>query len=57
MAVGWAVLLGKQIAAQMTQVTVTDTTGVLIAAGLTLLLLLFAAYLARSSEVKSFLVH
>ena len=54
--VGWAVLLGKQIAEQLTQVTVTDTTGVLIAAGLTLLLLLFAAYLAWSSEVRSFLV-
>lgn len=54
--VGWAVLLGKQLAEQLTQVTVTDTTGVLIAAGLIVLLLLFAAYLAWSREVRAFLV-
>ena len=56
LALGWTVLLGKQIAEQLTQAAATDTTGVLIAAGLMLLLLLFAAHLAWSREARSFLV-
>jgi hypothetical protein len=54
--VGWAGLLGKQIAEQLTSTAATDTTGVLIAAGLMLLLLLFAAYLGWSREARAFLV-
>jgi hypothetical protein len=54
--VGWALLLVKQIVEQLVSVAATDTVGALIAAGLVVLLLLFAAYLARSREVSSFLV-
>ena len=54
--VGWAVLLAKQITDQLTSIAATDTTGVLIAAGLMLLVLLFAAYLAWSREVRTFLI-
>jgi hypothetical protein len=56
LAVGWAVLLGKQITEQLVRDTGTDTTGVMIAAALIVSLLLFAAYLAWSREVRSFLM-
>lgn len=54
--VGWALLLVKQIVQQLGMASSTDTVGILIAAGLIVLLLLFAAYLGRSREVRSFLV-
>jgi len=54
---GWALMLGRQIAERPTLVTATDTVSVLIASGLIVLLLLFAAYLAWSRQVKSFLVN
>jgi hypothetical protein len=57
LAVGWALLLVKQIVEQWARVGATDTVGALIAAGLVGLLLLFAAYLAWSRAVNSFLVH
>jgi hypothetical protein len=56
-AIGWALLLGTQIAAQITSVAATDTAGVLAASGLMVLLLLFAGYLASSRKAKSFLAH
>lgn len=49
-------LLGKQITEQLTQATATDTTGVMIAVGLMLLLFLFGASVAWSREARSFLV-
>jgi hypothetical protein len=54
--IGWALLLVKQIAEQLGMAHSADTVGVLIAAGLIVLLLLFAAYLGWSREVRSFLV-
>lgn len=56
LAIGWAVLLGKQVMEQLTQVAATDATGVLIASGLIVALVSFAAYIAWSREVKAFLV-
>ena len=56
MAVGWAVLLGKQITEQLVRDTGTDTRGVMIAAALIVSLLLFAAYLVWSRDVRSFLI-
>lgn len=57
LAAGWAAMLGKQITEQLTRGIGTDARGVLVAGGLMLLLLLFAAYLAWSGEVKSFLLN
>jgi hypothetical protein len=57
LATGWALLLGMQIAEQLATVTSTDSGGLLMACGLMVLLLLFAAYLAWSRKAKSFLDH
>jgi hypothetical protein len=57
LAIGWALLLGTQIAEQLTTARYTDTAGVLVAAGLAALLLLLATYLVSSRKAKSFLVN
>jgi hypothetical protein len=57
LAVGWALLLGTQIAEHLAPITSTDTAGLLLAFGLMVLLLLFAAYLASSRKAKFFLIH
>jgi hypothetical protein len=54
---GWALLLGRQIAEHLAAINAADTAGILMASGLLVLLVLFAAYLARSHEVKAFLGH
>jgi hypothetical protein len=56
LAFGWSVLLGKQITEQLVRDTGTDTSGVMIAAALIVSLLLFAAYLVWSREVRLFLI-
>jgi hypothetical protein len=55
MAVGWAMMLGWQIAEQLASTAATDPGGLLIASALMVLLVLFGAYLAASRKVKSFL--
>jgi hypothetical protein len=57
LAFGWAMLLGVQIAEQLAATPSSDTTGVLIASGLMVLLLLFGSYLASSRKARSFLAH
>ena len=57
LALGWAALLGAQIAEHLAPNASSDTTGLLIAAGLMALLLLFGCYLAWSRRARSFLVH
>ena len=57
LALGWAALLGAQIGEHLAPSTSSDTTGLLIASGLMVLLLLFAFYLASSGRARSFLVH
>ncbi len=56
-AIGWALLLGRQIAGQFTTTASTDTAGVIMASGLIVILLLVAGYLAASRRAKAFLVH
>jgi hypothetical protein len=56
-AISWALVLGAQIAEQFTTVASTDTSGVLVASGLIVFLVLFAGYLASSRKAKAFLVH
>ena len=55
--IGWAVLLGRQVAESLAADASADTAGMLIAIGLMVMLVLCGTYLASSSEVRSFLSH
>jgi hypothetical protein len=57
LAFGWAVLLGLQVAEHLAPGTSSDTTGMLFAIGLLMLLVVFGCYLASSGKVRSFLSH
>lgn len=54
LALGWAALLGVQVAEHFRSGS-SDTTGLLIAVALMVSLLLFGSYLASSSKARSFL--
>lgn len=56
LAFGWAALLGAQVAEQLGPGTPPDRTGMLVALGLMVLLLLFGSYLVSSGKARSFLV-
>lgn len=55
LAFGWAALLGVQVAEQLSLGTLADGTGMLVALGLMVLLLLFGSCLLSSGRARSFL--
>lgn len=57
LAFGWAALLGLQVAEHLAPGAPSDTTGVLIAIALMVVLVLFGYYIASSSRTRSFLSH
>ena len=57
LAFGWAALLGLQVAEHLAPGASSDTTGVLIAIALMVVLVLFGYYIASSSRTRSFLSH
>jgi hypothetical protein len=57
LAFGWAALLGLQVAEHLAPGAPSDTTGVLIAIALMVVLVLFGYYIATSSGTRSFLSH
>ena len=57
LAFGWVALLGLQVAEHLAPGAPSDTTGVLIAIALMVVLVLFGYYIASSSRTRSFLSH
>ena len=57
LAFGWAALLGLQVAEHLAPGASSDTTGVIIAIALMVVLVLLGYYIASSSRTRSFLSH